>query len=168
MSFNDAPTDREAEARALLLGGHEGIEDLLEKAVRDSGTGILDLQHDPLFTVSLELTQRDRQSASVRHRLDRVEQDIEQQLFQLASITIDDGGLRIVASLHADLRLLELPSQESESLLDQLSEKEGDDLLRLRTGEVPQTSQKFADAFNFLHNDLGELVTKVLVTEPIR
>src|SRR5208283_5273962 len=86
--LNDAVADGEAQAGAALvsgqsLGGKEGIVDALEMLGSDAGAGVGDVGFDLAIDDS-----SDAQSPAARHGVFGVQQQIEEDLLQLAGVAV--------------------------------------------------------------------------------
>ena len=78
---HDAVGDRQAEAGALAdrLGREERIVDARQVLARNARPGVADFGHDsPVFDA-----RADRQPAALRHRVARVQEQVQEHLLQL-------------------------------------------------------------------------------------
>ena len=114
--LDDAVDHRQAEAGALadLLGGEERLEDLLQHVRRDAGAGVLDLdQHvvgrrqfaigEGLALLGRDVAGAHRQVAAGRHRVARVDRQIDDHLLELADIDLDRPQVAAVIDLELDV-----------------------------------------------------------------
>lgn len=88
---NQPLTDREPKPRtlALLLRREEGLEDSIKYIVGNTAPGVLqgDTQTVPVLIVSLiTLRHSDRQRSPVGHRINGIEQEIEEHLLEFMGI----------------------------------------------------------------------------------
>ena len=100
--LDDAVDGREPEPGALadILGGVEGVENLVDDLRRDAGAGVLDLdQHifaerHPLVLerralLGADIRRAQRELAAVRHGIARIDREIDDHLLELADVGLD-------------------------------------------------------------------------------
>src|SRR5947207_12793838 len=107
MLVDDAVTDREAEAGALLLRRVERDEQLLEAVARDADAGVAEADLAELAVAEARAAAargQDLERAAVGHRLERVLTEVEEHLQERLGIA---GDLRQrVVDAHAQLDVL--------------------------------------------------------------
>ena len=98
--LNDAVADREAEAGAAFvagqgLGGEERIVDALEMLGSDAGTGV----GDKGFDVAVDQSN-DAQAPASGHGVFGVQEQVEEDLLQLAGVAVD--GRKVIGKIEID------------------------------------------------------------------
>src|SRR5262245_47834951 len=105
--FNDAAGDGQAESGPLadFLGREERIENVREVLGRDPRTGVRHAQPDKCPAVPAPLFGRDldQQPPSFRHRVQRVDANIHEQLPQQSLIAFDGAGAMMMVADNLDL-----------------------------------------------------------------
>src|SRR5690606_38428878 len=97
---DDAMADREAEARALLLGGVERDEQLLDAVARDAGTGVAKPYLAELAVAEPAAPpagRQDLEGAAVGHRVQGVLAEVQEHLEQRLGIAGDLRQLHVGA-----------------------------------------------------------------------
>ena len=102
MALDDSNHRRKPQARAEanLLGGKKWIEDLVDDVARDSHPGVLDLEenigpgfgsesHTRVVLVDREVCRGKAQGAASRHRIARIDTEVEQDLMELGGVALD-------------------------------------------------------------------------------
>src|SRR4051794_38726652 len=120
MLLGDPFRDRQPQPRPAFLGGVVDIEDLPELVRRDAGAGV---GHFDQGLVSLAAGRQDDLAALLRHRLQRVDHQVEHRLFDEPVIERDDQvPILRPAGLDAQLHPLELRLwvEEIDQLLEEL------------------------------------------------
>ena len=95
MPLDDPVGDRQPETRTLahLLGGEEGLEDVVEHFGRDPATTVLDLD---LHAVAVEHASADGQHALLVHRVECIDEQVHQDVVQLAAQALDQRQAAVV------------------------------------------------------------------------
>src|SRR5258705_874925 len=117
MLLHDSVANGKAEAGALMrsilrlgLCRKEGVIDAVEMFSLDAAAGVLNAyQHTPR---SIEGRNLERCVGGSKHRILRVQHQVENDLLQLALISVDAREARVEVRLHANLRCLELMLQQ--------------------------------------------------------
>ena len=110
---DDRPADRQPHAEPSGLGGDEGLEDALELRLLQAGAGIADRHLD---AQSRALAGRDDQiprAVDDRHRLARIDQQVEDHLLELDAVTGHRGQSRRTIERHRDAPSLDVVPDEA-------------------------------------------------------
>src|SRR6185437_13542066 len=113
---DDPVGDRQAEAGAAAdrLGGEERIVDARQLLWRDPRSGVGNLGD----RLAVDNARRHRQPAALRHRVARVEEQVEKHLLQLVLDAADDDRRGRQIAPHLDLPDLELMFEQREDVGD--------------------------------------------------
>ena len=160
-----AATNGKTEAGTSDLGGKERIKDVGGDRIGDSRSGIRDVDYDPRQALSMLPGDSDREYALCSHRFDGIEEQVEEELFEL---TLLDGNKRcgiLEVAHHGGARLLKLTTQQGQRIVDRITEVDCPDLQRRSSCNAAQTGDEIVDARYLLYDDLGEVLAKVHVAK---
>src|SRR4051812_8321197 len=87
MGLDDRAADRQTHTHAVWFGGEHGLEDPLDIFLADSSSGVLDRDRDRAVTKLGAYAQKPALCGDC-HRLDRVRDQIQQQLLQLNLVAL--------------------------------------------------------------------------------
>src|SRR6266536_5760360 len=130
MGLDDGPADRQPNAETRRLGGGEGLEDALEIALLDPNASVPDAYlHDPRHRLRRLNGKPPEPAGGLRHRVLRVQREIQDHLLELDGIAVYQGKPLSQAQLSRDPRVLQVGLQESDHL-----DNEPVDIARLPVG----------------------------------
>ncbi len=138
MGLDDGPADGQADAHAVRLRGHEGLEELLGDLWGDAGSGIRHAHLDQ--ALGGERPRGDGQVApgDILHGLDRVADQVEQDLLHLDPDRHHEGRVRVEVEADAHALLLGADEGEGARFLDQLGQALDVPLALAARHEIPQ------------------------------
>src|ERR1051326_2772767 len=115
--LNDSIRDSQTEAGSLAnaLGGVERIVNLGYILGRDTDSGVGDLGHDRAIIAD---TGCDRDSPAVGNRITRVENEIREDLLQLARVSVSFRRVFSIATNDLDLAATQLRFEQLQSVVE--------------------------------------------------
>src|SRR5262249_31323874 len=122
--FDDAASERQAEASAVSFGGKEGTEDVGQVLRRDAASGV---GHDDFGLVAAG-NDVDADGAGTLERLNCVQQQVEKPLVDLIAVVVDVGEIVRLVQLNVDGLGDDLLAGEHDSVFDGCVEVSGTDL----------------------------------------
>ena len=111
MRLHDRPADRQADAHAVLLGCHEGLEQLRGDDSTMPGARILNADLDEAV-VGRRGRDCQRANRTVDHGVDRVADQVDEHLLNLDAVDEDQIGVGIELNLDIDSMLARADQRE--------------------------------------------------------
>src|SRR5258708_7221771 len=155
--LHDSVADGKAEAGALMrsilrlgLRCEEWVVDAVEMFSLDAAAGVLNA-HDHA-SGSVESRNLERCVRGSEHRILRVQHQVENDLLQLALISVNACQVRIEVRLHANLRCLELMLEQRHRITEQLIQVDAGELRPAGAREVEQAVDDLGGAEGLLRD----------------
>ena len=124
MRLDNRPADRQAHSHAAGLCRVERLEQPVQIACRKPGAQVAHRYQHAIGSVSLCADAEMTMSADVRHCLDGIEDEIEDNLLHLDSVPVDRRDLGAELGLQCDIGALQLGPHEGYHLDDELVDVE--------------------------------------------
>lgn len=120
MAEQNAFRDGEAEAGAVGAAGEKGIKDFFTQRFGHAATCIRNVDMGETGGAVLLDLAANRNLAAVRHRLGGVDEEVEQDLLDLAFVYVDNEFLRGVLEVQVDLALGKFQADQHDGVVDDI------------------------------------------------
>src|SRR5438046_814858 len=164
---HDLAGDEEAESAARVLGGEEGVEDLLDVLGRDTRTRVADRHRAPALAAVLLAAGRDLDAAVGAAGLERVQEEVHQHLLHLRLVDHHVREVRLGVEGDRHIAPARLGLEQARDLRDQLVQVRRHALRRGGTREGEEIVDEGADALDLAQGELAELGAELLVRQAL-
>ena len=163
--LHDAAGDGQAEAGAVGAAGKEGLEDARADRLRDAAAGVRQVElHDAAEGRGL-LGAGHGEGAAMRHGVEGIEREVEDDLLQLALVALDQHRARRRRVVQLDAGLRELGAQQHERVVEDLGQRPAGMQRGRRAAEGEHAGDDALELLDLLGDDLQVAAARVVPGE---